>query len=219
VQVTNSISSGAISGTAYSVATVKIGAPSNTALPVISGTLRIGSAQSVTTGTWTNSPTSYAYQWQSSTNGISWINIGGWATSTYIPTFDICNAQIRVIVAAIGGGDTATVTSAAVSGFLPPSAPTTLPFLNDTSTVGSTFTVDRGVWPSTLNTSPGPFQTYQWERSSDGGASWSVISGATSTTYLTVAGDAGYRIRVRETLTTNTGSSSVYTLTSPNLSP
>ena len=219
VQVTNSISSGTISGTAYSVATVKIGAPSNTALPVISGTLRIGSAQSVTTGTWTNSPTSYAYQWQSSTNGISWINIGGWATSTYIPTFDICNAQIRVIVAAIGGGDTATVTSAAVSGFLPPSAPTTLPFLNDTSTVGSTFTVDRGVWPSTLNTSPGPFQTYQWERSSDGGASWSVISGATSTTYLTVAGDAGYRIRVRETLTTNTGSSSVYTLTSPNLSP
>ena len=49
--------------------------------------------------------------------------------------------------------------------------------------------------------------------------SWEPAVGATGTTYLTVAGDVGYRIRVRETLTTNTGSSSVYTLTSPNLNP
>lgn len=214
VQVTNSISSGTIFGTAYSVATVAIGAPYNTVLPVISGTLRIGSTQTVTTGSWGNSPTSYAYQWQSSTNGISWINIGGWAASTYSPTFDISNSQIRVMVAAIGGGDTATVNSAAIQNFLPPVSPTTLPILNDTTTVGSTFTVTPGVWPST---STG--QTYQWERSADGGASWANIAGATGTSYLTVAGDAGYRIRVRETLTTNAGSSSVYTLTSPNLSP
>ena len=118
------------------------------------------------------------------------------------------------MVAAIGGGDTATVNSAAIQNFLPPVSPTTLPILNDTTTVGSTFTVTPGVWPST---STG--QTYQWERSADGGASWSNIAGATGTSYLTVAGDAGYRIRVRETLTTNAGSSSVYTLTSPNLSP
>ena len=216
VQVTNSISSGTISGTAYSIATVKIGAPYNTALPVISGTLRIGSTQSVTTGTWGNGTTEYAYQWQSSTDGISWINIGSWSTSTYLPTFDICNAKIRVIVANVGGGDTATVTSAFVQGFLPPTAPTTLPVLTDTNTVGSTFTVARGVWPSTTN---GTFQTYQWERSADGGASWANISGATALTYLTVAGDVGYRIRVRETLTTNTGSSSAYTSTSPNLNP
>ena len=211
VQVTNSISSGAITGTAYSAATVKVGAPSNTALPVITGTLRIGSTQSVTTGTWTNSPTSYAYQWQSSNDGISWTNIGGWAPSTYVPTFAICNAQIRVVVAAIGGGDTATVNSAAISGFLPPAAPTVLPSFNDTSTVGSTFTVTAGTWPSTSSG-----QTYQWERSSDAGASWAVIAGATGTTYVTVTGDIGYRIRVRETLTTNTGSSSAYTLASLN---
>ena len=214
VQVTNSISSGTITGTAFSIATVRIGAPSNTALPVISGTLRVGSTQSATTGTWTNSSNSYAYQWQSSTNGISWINIVSATSSTYIPTFDVCNAQIRVIVYASNGVDTATATSAAVQGFLPPVAPTVLPVLNDTTTVGSTFTVTPGTWPSTSSG-----QTYQWERSADGGASWSVISGASGTSYLTVAGDAGYRIRVRETLTTNTGSSSVYTLTSPNLNP
>ena len=213
-QVTNSISSGTISGTAFSVATVKIGAPYNTALPTISGTLRIGLTQTITTGTWGNTPTSYAYQWQSSTNGISWINIGSWSTSTYLPTFDICNAKIRVIVAAVNATDTATVTSASIEGFLPPTAPTILPFLTDTNTVGSTFTVTPGTWPSTSSG-----QTYQWERSADGGASWTNIAGATGTTYLTVAGDAGYRIRVRETLTTNTGSSSAYTSTSPNLNP
>jgi len=214
VQVTNTISSGTISGTALSVATVRIGAPSNTALPVISGTLRIGSTQTATTGTWTNSSNSYAYQWQSSTNGISWVNIVSATSSTYVPTFDVCNSQIRVIVYASNGVDTATATSAAVQGFLPPTAPTVLPVLNDTTTVGSTFTVTPGTWPSTSSG-----QTYQWERSADGGTSWSNIAGATGTSYLTVAGDVGYRIRVRETLTTNTGSSSVYTLTSPNLNP
>lgn len=211
VQVTNTISSGAISGIAYSVATTAIGTPTNTAVPSITGTLRIGSAQSVGTGSWSITPVSYAYQWQSSTNGISWTNIGGWATSTYIPTFDICNAQIRVIVAAIGVTDTATVTTAAVSGFLPPSAPTVLPSFNDTTTVGSTFTVVAGTWPSTTSG-----MTYQWERSADPFTSWAAIAGATGTTYVTVSGDIGYRVRVRETLTTNTGSSSAYSLASLN---
>ena len=119
--MTNSISSGAVTGTAYSAATVKISAPSNTAIPVISGTLRIGSTQTTTTGTW----------------------------------------------------------------------------------------------PNTTTTSTGP-QTYQWERSADAGASWTVIAGATGISYVTVAGDSGYRFRARETLTTNTGSSSTYTLTSLN---
>lgn len=216
VQVTNSISSGAISGTAYSVATVKISAPSNTAIPVISGTLRIGSTQTTTNGTWTNSPSSFTYQWQSSNNGISWTNISGATAITYVPTFDICNAQIRVVVGAFGSVDTATVSSAAVSGFLPPAAPNALPTINDTNTVGSTFTVTAGVWPNTPNTTPGPFQTYQWERSADAGASWAVIAGATGISYVVVTGDSGYRFRVRETLTTNTGSSSTYTLTSLN---
>jgi hypothetical protein len=41
----------------------------------------------------------------------------------------------------------------------------------------------------------------------------------TATPSVSVIRAVGYRIRVRESLTTNTGSSSVYTLTSPNLNP
>ena len=38
--------------------------PVNTAAPVASGDAVVGETVSVTTGSWTNSPTSYAYQWQ-----------------------------------------------------------------------------------------------------------------------------------------------------------
>lgn len=39
------------------------GAPVNTGLPVISGTPQPGNTLSCSTGTWTNNPTSFAYQW------------------------------------------------------------------------------------------------------------------------------------------------------------
>lgn len=38
--------------------------PSNTALPSVSGSANVGSTLSANSGTWANSPTSYAYQWQ-----------------------------------------------------------------------------------------------------------------------------------------------------------
>ena len=39
-------------------------APVNTVAPVISGTTTLGSVLTTTNGTWTNSPTSYTYQWK-----------------------------------------------------------------------------------------------------------------------------------------------------------
>lgn len=53
--------------------------PVNTVAPVVSGTVRVGSTLSCTTGTWTNSPTSYAYQWLRDGDPIS-----GATSSTYI---------------------------------------------------------------------------------------------------------------------------------------
>ncbi len=50
--------------------------------PVVSGTATVGSTISSTSGTWTNSPTSYAYQWQSSANGLTgWSSTGSTSTS------------------------------------------------------------------------------------------------------------------------------------------
>lgn len=45
--------------------------PVNTVSPVISGTTTVGQTLSVTTGTWTNTPTGYYYQWRANASAIS----------------------------------------------------------------------------------------------------------------------------------------------------
>jgi hypothetical protein len=211
VQVINTSTAG--SGVAYSVARSKVGAPFNTILPAITGTIKIGSTQTVSTGTWSNTPTGYSYQWQKSADGISWINLSGETASTYVPTFDVANLRIRVSVGAGNAVETATVTTAIVNGFLPPQA-TAIPVVTGTMTVGQTLTSTSGTWPGTIDS-----YVYQWQRSSDSGVTWTNISGATASTYVLVAADAGYQIRSQVSLTTNTGSSSAYSLPTVGIAP
>jgi len=211
VQVINTSSAG--SGIAYSASRSKVGAPYNTTAPAISGTVKIGSTQTVTTGTWSNTPTSYAYQWQKSADGISWIDLSGETAATYVPTFDIANLQIRVNVSAGNAVDTATVTSATISSFLPPQA-TVIPAITGTKTVGQTLTSSSGTWPSTSSG-----YAYQWQKSSDNGVTWASITGATASTYVLVAADAGYQVRSQVSLTANAGSSSAYSLATVGIAP
>lgn len=211
VQVINTSTTG--SGIAYSASRSKVGAPFNTALPAISGTVKIGSTQTVTNGTWSNTPTSYAYQWQKSADGISWLDLSGETNSTYVPTFDVANLQIRVNVSGVNAVDTATVTSAVISGFVPPQA-TAIPAITGTKTVGQTLTSSSGTWPSTSSG-----YVYQWQKSSDNGVTWANIAGATASTYVLVAADAGYQVRSQVSLTANAGSSSAYSLPTVGIAP
>jgi hypothetical protein len=55
----------ATSAATSAVTAAESGVPVNTALPTISGTPHVGSALTATSGTWTNNPTSFTYQWQS----------------------------------------------------------------------------------------------------------------------------------------------------------
>jgi hypothetical protein len=211
IQVINTSTAG--SGIAYSASRSKVGAPFNTVAPAISGTAKVGSTQTVTSGTWTNTPTSYAYQWQKSADGISWLDLSGETNSTYVPTFDVANLQIRVNVSGVNAVDTATVTSAVISGFVPPQA-TAIPAITGTKTVGQTLTSSSGTWPSTSSG-----YVYQWQKSSDNGVTWANIAGATASTYVLVAADAGYQIRSQVSLTANVGSSSAYSLATVGIAP
>lgn len=56
--------------------------PVNTVLPAVSGSTSAPADLSCSTGTWTNSPTSYAYQWQAYSGG-SWSDVSGQTASTY----------------------------------------------------------------------------------------------------------------------------------------
>src|SRR5262245_4852957 len=63
--------------------------PKNTAEPSISGNTRVGSTLSASRGTWSGSPTSYAYQWVrcdssgGQPDGSDCAAIGGATTSKY----------------------------------------------------------------------------------------------------------------------------------------
>jgi hypothetical protein len=61
-------------------ATVTLPVPSNTVAPVVSGTANIGNTLTTTTGTWTNTPSSYTYQWQRD-------NAGGGSYSNITPAY------------------------------------------------------------------------------------------------------------------------------------
>lgn len=77
VTVTATNAGGSVSATSLGTAIENI--PVNSVAPVISGTVTTGSTLTSTTGTWSNNPTSYTYQWK---RGGS--NISSATNSTYV---------------------------------------------------------------------------------------------------------------------------------------
>lgn len=72
--------------------------PANTAAPVTSGTPTVGQTLSTTDGTWTNSPSGYAYQWKA--DGAS---ISGATANTYLLTSSEVGKVITCQVTASNG--------------------------------------------------------------------------------------------------------------------
>ncbi|MGI8803334.1 MAG: hypothetical protein ACR2KV_14405 [Solirubrobacteraceae bacterium] len=103
------------SPTPVSAAPPSPGPPANTALPAISGSTVQSSTLTASTGTWTNSPTSYAYQWSRCPSGTSCAPISGATASSYLSTAGDVGAQITVTVTASNGvGTPGTATSSPV---------------------------------------------------------------------------------------------------------
>lgn len=68
-------------------------APVNSVAPVISGTAQVGQTLSVSTGTWSGSPTSYEYQWYRDNFNSNSAVVGATA-NTFVPT----GAEIGVVM-------------------------------------------------------------------------------------------------------------------------
>jgi hypothetical protein len=93
--------------------------PVNTVAPSVtpsSGTA--GSTTfSSTTGSWTNSPTSYSYQWRF-LDGTSWLAISGATSSTYLPPSNyvsLYGSSLRCYVTATNSGGSTTANSNTVT--------------------------------------------------------------------------------------------------------
>lgn len=85
--------------------------PVNVALPTISGTAQVGGVLTAADGTWTNSPTGFAYVWRR--GGVA---ISGATASTYALVSADIGAAITVrVTASNAGGVSAPVTSAATA--------------------------------------------------------------------------------------------------------
>lgn len=88
---------------------IAVPAPVNTAAPVVTGTPTQGQVLSTTNGAWTNSPTSYNYQWLRGGASIS-----GATNSTYTLVAGDVGANISCGVTAVNGGGSASSTSNAL---------------------------------------------------------------------------------------------------------
>lgn len=95
----------------------------------------------------------------------------------------------------------------AKAGVRAPPCNTVLPAITGTPTVGQTLTCSAGTFVSA--TSAAITRTYQWMRSDS-----FPISGATASTRVLAAADAGSYLRCRVTATDENGAAFVYTLRS-----
>lgn len=123
------------------------------------------------------------YQWYSSEDGATWSAITGETNSSYMPpTNTVGTVFYRASATAAGGTQTQTTYSlSARVRIVEASTPT---FSFDLSTIDVTYNANAQA--DALNGSasaPYGTITYQWYRSTDDGATWSPITGATSGRY------------------------------------
>ncbi len=203
VVVTASNSAGSAQATSAATAVVTPPAPVNSTKPMISGTAQVGNTLTSSTGTWSNSPTSFGYQWQDcNSSGSGCANISGATGSTYVLSASDVGHTIDVVVTASNVGGSGEATSAATSVVIA-QAPvnSTTPTISGTAQAGNTLTSSTGTW------SNGPTSyAYQWRDCDSSGANCANISGATSSSYALGTSDVGHTIDVVVTASNSGGS-------------
>jgi len=125
---------------------------------------------------------SVTYQWEKSDDGGgNWSTLGGATSASYttgLTTYaDDHNDQYRCVISAVGAASPATTNAVALTvqrTFSITSQPS-----NVTANEGQT-----GTFTVVTQSSSGTV-TYQWERSDDGGANYSNVTGATNASYTT----------------------------------
>jgi hypothetical protein len=149
----------------------------------VSGTAQVGKTVTAVPPTFSPTPTSYTYQWFRN----DWA-IEGATAKTYTLTAADGGAKISVYIYAHKDGYSrveALTPEVHVNRIF---TATPAPTISGTKAVGFTLTATRGTW------SPAPTSyRYQWYRAGK------AISGATKSTYKTVAADGGHTVTVRVT--------------------
>ena len=196
-------------------------APVNTAPPAISGTPTVGQTLTAANGTWSNTPTSYDYQWlRCNATGGSCVNVANGTQKTYTLVGADANHTMRVKVTATNADGSSSAQSAQTDPVAPASAGavprnTDRPEISGTPEVGETLTADEGTWTGTPTS-----YSFQWQRcDADNIVACLNVAGATSKSYALHTGDLGYRLRVRVTADNARGATTASSATTAVIAP
>ncbi len=170
-------------------------APSNTALPVVSGKAVDGQLLETTNGTWSGTtPITYTYQWQAcNRQGKECENLPSATESSYRVTSADVEGTLRAVVTAtnsVGSAQAASVVTAEVA--QGPPVALEPPLISGGAWEGETLSANGEGWAGT-----GDAASYQWRRCNASGAECSDIVGATGQEYALSSADVGHTLRVR----------------------
>ncbi|QXT64154.1 hypothetical protein [Tessaracoccus palaemonis] len=158
------------------------------AVPTISGTIKVGSKVSAKAGTWTDGAT-LKYQWNADGKAIS-----GATSSSYTIPASLAGKKLSVTVTGTKLPWTSVSKTSGASTVAKATLTSATPKISGTVKVGSKVTAKAGTWTS------GTTLKYQWK------VNGKSISGATKSTYTPTASRKGDKLTV-----TVTGSKSGYT--------
>jgi hypothetical protein len=178
--------------------------PTNSTLPSITGTPRVGETLTAQNGTWTNNPTAFQYQWQRCDGaGASCANVAGAVEKTYLVTAADVGRTLRVRVLAVNADGATAARSNPTAAVTASAAPqnTARPSITGDARVGEELTAEEGSWTN----SPTAY-AYEWHRCDADGTGCLAVAGATGKTYGVRIVDLGFRLRVRVTARNANGS-------------
>jgi subtilisin family serine protease len=181
--------------------------PANMAPPTISGTAQQGQTLTEAHGSWTNSPTSFTYQWlQCESLGSGCVPIVGATHQTYVTVAEDVGHTLEVQETAANSGGSSSPASSAATAVVtdnppPPPANTTPPTISGTAQQGQTLTEAHGSWTNNPTN-----YAYQWLQCDSSGNNCAAINTATSQTYMPAGADVGHTLKVQETAANQGGS-------------
>ena len=204
IRLSVTASNGAGSAMTVSAAFGAITPPTNTSLPVISGSPVAGQVLSASTGVWSGGPTGYAYEWRRcDATGAGCVAIAGASGSSYTLAAADVGSTLRVAVTASNAAGSTTAVSVQTAVVTSPQPPTntSLPTISGNPVNGQPLSASTGVWTG----NPSGY-SYEWRRCDTTGAACTAIFAATGTSYTLTLADLGSTIRVAVTATNPGGS-------------